>query len=406
VLEATWQGPSPVLSPPPNSASVSLVIRTVPSAQDTETFQGTLFLLNQLKTLEAMIACHAQGAPWVAQGEGVRLDADRLDSFFEDSLDANARNGAQAPQNEVTLLNALEVISSLPVRSDLDFTEKFWNLCSVASGEEDLRALLGATLDLLERGEIFPMVHKNNTCALATLVRDAVKLSRVHTSRDHNEQREALARAFQQWRQDTLACVIDAGLCKLRRDYAHYLVGHDVATWENLEHFLDAKAGLEEQIRRLAGLHRAFEIFSLLKTHAPSIPFESLRRLIREALVLFRDVTKAGEVVIFTLSLPKFSSGTTTLITAITHSLEPALWSATLAAPQPASEHSVFRFAKRDPLFRSPQEVDLAYTDADAEDDDGHLPEVPADTEGQSPHTQPFHLIAASLQTTQWPEMV
>lgn len=418
VLEATWQGPSPVLSPPPNSASASLIIRTVPSSQDRETFQGTLFLLNQLKTLEAMIACHTQQekTPW-AQTEGARLDEGRLDKFFAEAQDPAARGaGGQASQNDVTLLNALEVISSLPVRADLDFTEKFWNLCSVAADEEDLRTLLAATFEQLGRGEIFPMVHKNNSCVLATLIRDAIRLSRVHTARDYNEQKEGLAKSYQQWTQQALACVIDTGLCKLRRDYAHYLVGHDVATWEGLEFFLDSTPSFEEQIRRLEGLHRVFEIFALLRAHAPAIPFESLRRLVREALTLFTNPAKASEVVTFTLTLPKFSSGTTTLLTAICQSLEPALWSVSLtapqqapatgaapAAPQPsAAGHSVFRFSKRDPLFRPPHEIDLSYADDDAE---MQLPEVSPDSDSQTA-AQPFHLITASLHVSQWSEVV
>jgi len=230
VLQATWQGPSTVLSPPPSSAAVSLVIKTVPSSTDKETFQGTLFLLNQLKTLEFMATCLRQGETWV-HPEGVAVNSEKLDRFFEDAVDGSAR--AQT-LNDVSLLNALEVISSLPIRSDLDFTEKLWNLCSASTGEDDLRVVLGAVFELLEKGEVFPMVHKNNTSTLATLVRDAIKVSRVQTSRDHQDQKGALAKAFQHWTSQALQCVIETGLCKIKRDYVHYLIGHDVATWESL----------------------------------------------------------------------------------------------------------------------------------------------------------------------------
>lgn len=150
-----------------------------------------------------------------------------------DALDGNARSNQT--QNDISLLNALEVISSLPVRADLDFTEKLWNFCSTVSSEDDLRAVLGATFDLLDRGEIFPMVHKSNESALAGLVRDAIKLSRTKaSSRDHNEQRGLLSQTFQSWLSRSLQCTIETGLCKLKRDYVHYLVGNDVATWEDL----------------------------------------------------------------------------------------------------------------------------------------------------------------------------
>lgn len=127
-----------------------------------------------------------------------------------------------------------------------------------------------------------------------------------------------------------------------------------------------------EQIQRLAGLHRVFELFSLMKTHVPSIPFESVRRLIREALEVFHDQAKVGEVVVFTLPLPKYSSGTSTMIVAICHSLEPLLWSTTITNPK-ETEISVFRLAKKDPLFKGSQELDLAQLDVD----EGKLPSPP-----------------------------
>ena len=152
------------------------------------------------------------------------------------------------------------------------------------------------------------------------------------------------------------------------------------------DHFLGTSSSVDEQIQRLMALHRVFELFSLMKIHVPTIPFESMRRLVRESLELFHDLGKTDEVVVFTLPLPKYSSGTSNLITAICHrhalfflffsqpffsfsdslsvvdSLEPILWSATLSTAK-GTELSVFRLSKKDPLFRAALDVDLNQAD-------------------------------------------
>ena len=100
-----------------------------------------------------------------------------------------------------------------------------------------------------------PQIHRSNACALATLIRDAVKLWRNPGAADFAEQRvrmgggrgrtgraagglteadgartrggwqEVITRACDHWHEHALECMVDAGLGKLERDYSHYLVG-------------------------------------------------------------------------------------------------------------------------------------------------------------------------------------
>jgi len=97
-----------------------------------------------------------------------------------------------------------------------------------------MKEVLGITFDLLEKGELLPLVHKSNNSNLATLIRDSIKLSRVQTSRDVKEQRDAMIRGFEHWHENTLECVIEIGLCKVKRDYIHYMVGDDTVDFEQL----------------------------------------------------------------------------------------------------------------------------------------------------------------------------
>ncbi|KAJ3050274.1 hypothetical protein HK097_008762 [Rhizophlyctis rosea] len=216
-----------------------------------------------------------------------------------------------------------EAASVLPVRSDLDFTERFWRFLQAAKNKEDMIDALTAVVEELETGRLQPVVNKSNHSSLATAIRDCFKLARLKTAVDIEEQRDAIARAFDYWLESPLEWIVEVGLGKLRKDCVAVLGG------ENVDFFTDASLPLEQQLERLRYLFRVVELVTLIKANVLLMPTDVLRLIIRGGLQYWRDVVEqvegeeqeeemadgeakassAEETVLFCVDLPRWFGG-------------------------------------------------------------------------------------------------
>ncbi|KAK9762375.1 hypothetical protein K7432_011938 [Basidiobolus ranarum] len=329
-MEVAWDGMAKMLSAPPTSALVTLLVKSVDGNLDYENHIATQPLLNELNQLIAWYDCCSQGIPWESK---VRKQG--IASGIDDFLDDVINEGGMAISEETTGVES-GMFNTLPVRKDLDFTEKLWKYCQEAVDADEIIDCLTATIEELETGKLQPLVHKGNHSSLANLIRDCLKLSKLQITADYQEQKETISRSFDYWLEQPLECMVEVGISKLKRDYCHYLIGNDLATWDTLEPFLEPTISLEDQLQRLRYLHRILELWSLVKTNILAIPYESLRVLVQDTISHYNQFLSDPEANEFelplyaTINLPRFSNETDKLLTSLVRSFDPCYWELSL----------------------------------------------------------------------------
>jgi len=113
----------------------------------------------------------------------------------------------------------------------------------------------------VETGRVKPFVHKNNTSALAAIFRDSLRLAKVDAPKDL---KASISKAFDHWHDNPLACLLDLGLSKLWRDYAHIFVGSDLVTYAQFA-AIEAQGDRVKQVMHLCSLQRILELLMLAK---------------------------------------------------------------------------------------------------------------------------------------------
>ena len=101
---------------------------------------------------------------------------------------------------------------------------------TAANNKDDMIDALTAVVEELETGRLQPVINKSNHSSLATAIRDCFKLARLKTAVDVEEQRDAIARAFDYWLESPLEWIVEVGLGKLRKDCVAILGGEDVVS--------------------------------------------------------------------------------------------------------------------------------------------------------------------------------
>ncbi|KAJ3166243.1 hypothetical protein HDU88_003466 [Geranomyces variabilis] len=293
-----------LLSPPQPSAHVALRVRCVAGRCDVENQLPTAALRAELETLRAWdrMRCGDDGAWGEDRGEGAefgraatesRMSPHVVDLWLHEikeegfvlassSTADSARSGGGGDTSGTFDLDAA---NALPVRSDLDFAERFWRFAQEnSSNRSDLSVILNGVIEELETGKLRPMVNKTNHSSFARVIRDCYKLVRMQTAPDFDDQKEAISRTFDYWLEQPLELMVEIGIWKLKRDYCFHLVGGDVASWEELDSFVDATLPLELQVARLGRLHRVLELWALVKSNVLRMPRAALRALVQAAL--------------------------------------------------------------------------------------------------------------------------
>ncbi|KAJ3300411.1 hypothetical protein HK104_000925 [Borealophlyctis nickersoniae] len=319
VLDFTWRGVRELLDPPPSSAHIFMKIRNVYGEADCENQIPTSAIraeLEQLSKWDRILA--GDNWPDIA-------DEERTASSLAATVDAflnQIKQEGPTVEMEEPVETAFDFIASspLPARPDMDFTERFWKFAQGAVNRADLVDALTAVIEELETGRLQPPVNKANHSAFANVIRDCFKLVRLQTSADYDDQKEAIGRIFDYWLEQPMEVMVGIGISKLKRDYCHYLIGNEVASWDRLEPFLDETLPLEEQVLHLRRLHRVFELWSLLRFNVLHMPHEVLRIIIQAALEQYhKDALQSAEggshvsspeaTLVYRVAVPRYLSG-------------------------------------------------------------------------------------------------
>ncbi|KAJ3041505.1 hypothetical protein HDV00_009301 [Rhizophlyctis rosea] len=370
-MEVSWRGTQEILSSPPQSAQITVRIRAVFGGRDPENHIPTSILRAELATLMEWDAIRLGGKEWsdradTGAGVGTTLSG-TVDAFLQPPLSEIKEDGAMMDdrQKDATSAGApngngntstsfdFEAASVLPVRSDLDFTEKLWSFLQGAVNQDDITDALTAVVEELETSRLQPVISKTNHTSLATAIRDCFKLARLKTAVDVDEQRQAIARVFDYWLESPLEWVVEIGLGKLRKDCATILGG------ERVDFFMDATLPLEQQLRRLRYLFRVVELVTLIRSNVLMMPPDVMRLIVRAAVDYWKDVAERWEErgeemeedgggrkdevedpVVFHAELPRWFGGGGKAVEGLVSGITPSSWMMTLGPDAEAQEHT------------------------------------------------------------------
>ncbi|KAI8838565.1 RZZ complex, subunit zwilch [Chytriomyces cf. hyalinus JEL632] len=362
LLEVDWSTVTKLLSPPACPDAITLVVDYVPGHLDPENHFCTLSLRRQLELLsqlETLVSCSGTVEDWLApvsssknaeEGscESAIIDAQKvLENFLEELCfgDANDETsnfktsaGAQNAVGGMAGSNLLATSETLlPLREDLDFTEKLWNLCCELGKGSDIKIVFSRIAEELKSGALQPMISKNNTTCLAIMIRECLKLARTNTSVDFTTRQQAVFASVDEFLADPLNWLLEIGVWKMRRDYNFHLTNVNLANWKQLDPFIGASVPAQSQITQLKQLHNVVEIWSLLHMHVPGgLPQTSARALVAALLDRYNEGTMNedsleemppvdGQVHVM-LSMPQFQAESHTMMEAVCHSQDPILW--------------------------------------------------------------------------------
>ena len=220
------------------------------------------------------------------------------------------------------------------LRTDLDFTEQLWTICSTNPAMTPYLACeaVRQTLDQLKKGSLQPTLHRNNHLSLANLLRESTNHARLQTALDAGQQRDAIVRAIDFWTSDYAMLrqsLIELGFSKLRKDLSHFLLNDDLVSVSDISPFVTSADGTvdqNEQLRQLSVLLDTCLLLYLVRNHVPALPDESLREIARNAILAFDSRTSRDHHVRLVYHLPEFNSAVANLVNSVSRSLEPISW--------------------------------------------------------------------------------
>ncbi|KAJ1771176.1 hypothetical protein LPJ74_002566 [Coemansia sp. RSA 1843] len=188
----------------------------------------------------------------------------------------------------------IHALAGFPVREDLDFTERLWNLSHDAHDDSDLSEIVAAVAEGLETKKLQPYIHQNNRTPLGQLIRDALQVAHLKTLVDDEAEKERLAGQLDVWiDKRPLDAFVHVGVHKLRADFWFYFVGGHLATPRQLEPFVATEIEPERIVPRFWLLLRVIEVWWLVQQAVPGMPQQFMRQTVGAVLSYFSNYLEA-----------------------------------------------------------------------------------------------------------------
>ncbi|KAL7748079.1 hypothetical protein RI367_006625 [Sorochytrium milnesiophthora] len=258
----------------------------------------------------------------------VEMGPDQRQNYANFQQLLSQHNGSEPTPSEAgsaldtLLLSSATRADQYSQRTDLDFTEYLWLFCTRALSLEDLKSSLNAVINVLETAILKPVVHKSNPTALATVVRECLRLACLpESSTEYASTKEAIISQFDYLVESPLDWLSEVGAWKLGRDYAHVLSGGDLLTLSEMGAFASPQFASDERIRGLRCAHRLYELVMLMQTHAPNLPASATSHIVRQAAQDLRRCMQGvenDELLVgplqYSTALARFSSDSQTFV--------------------------------------------------------------------------------------------
>ncbi|KAJ2688479.1 hypothetical protein IWW39_002170 [Coemansia spiralis] len=427
---------------PTSSAQWMLELVSTPLALEPEANKSLKALGMEIKRLETWCACWMSGTKWVDTsrkdgdtfslhpwqalerhhkgdaGASSRLSrhrelfGKRVDEFLDASINDTRGSSTLGPPGRAKDAHSLDVF---PVRKDMDFTERLWNLSHYAYDDSDLSEVIEAIAEGLETRQLQPYIRHSHAdrliSPLAQLIRNSLQMAQQKTLVDEKAERERLAAQLDLWiEEQPLDAFVNIGLHKLRADFWFYFVTAHLATPKQMESYLSDQD--MDPSRLIAGfwkLLRVLEAWWLVQQAVPGMPRHFVLQIVGALLSYFEAADaadpdsspedKAGSEddhdsgsaaclyetrLRVTMYLPLYSAEVQEFVASIVDGFDPARY-AVAAMGDLSAVASKCRLIQ---LTRNPAQVDLQFsnengelihdqlpTDDDAPTDDGNAAE-------------------------------
>lgn len=267
-VECSWS-PVKKIMETPQDATCKVAIRAVPG----DMRNTPLAVYQELCTLVTFADSLETGeVSWVIR-EKTRPIQDLINSFLEDMMEGPVRTKKVAEESED--FDSQLCWKSAFDRSDLDFTEKLWNILRTnATCYQDIVTAFTLVTNELNRGQIQPMVHSNNQTTLAREIRTLYQDPAHMLSLDPSP----------------MVLLVELGIDKLQRDYTSFFLAQKLTSLHFLEWFIPSVELLTpcELVTRLQSLHCILEV-SRLASGSLSLPTNNILTLIRNALDYYKN---------------------------------------------------------------------------------------------------------------------
>jgi hypothetical protein len=168
----------------------------------------------------------------------------------------------------------------VPMRSDLDWTEKLWEFVHKAANVGDLIDVLTLIVDKLEMGKIYPQVNRNNPTALGAICRECIRLASMQSHTVNlTSTRESVEGSFDIFLEDPMDWLIEVGTWKLSRDLIS-LAQKYAPVPKSMTY--DPAAELHDRLKFLTQMLRMVEAAQFIETNLSNVPSSVYLDLYRE----------------------------------------------------------------------------------------------------------------------------
>lgn len=157
------------------------------------------------------------------------------------------------------------------------------------------------------------------------MLRQCLDLSQLETAKETDSLKETLASSFDYYLESPYDLITDLGISSLSHTYIFLLVSQNLCTWTDLACFFDTSLEIDEQITNLGRIQSVLECITMITTNLLSIPFETLRKLVKELLRYYNPQNDVKDYLRIRVGLPRFNRSTAKIVESVS-SVEPREW--------------------------------------------------------------------------------
>lgn len=322
-IQFSWTEFDGLFGPPPESADAVLKVACMPG----DMFSPVLSMYHELRSLYRL--CQLASDPnavtdWCHSEEV--LDSNTKTTITSDAIEDFIREMAHPldSQADVTVLSPSTANMIYEARSDLDFAERLWLFSHSISNYSDLQYLFAEVFKAVVLHKVQPFVHRKSTSTLAQLLRQVLL-----SPDGGNLQEVAMKFQLLLTEKRLLACLVQIGIEKIKRDYQSFLIGADICSAEQYESFFTPSncSSQIEQCIELCKIHSILELDALLMKmlKLPSSVLSGFTRAAMEMLKKDNSYEPFTRSPTFSIPLPGFSPALKSVV-ALCSKLSPAVW--------------------------------------------------------------------------------
>ncbi|GBL77189.1 Protein zwilch [Araneus ventricosus] len=244
-VECSWSNSTSILEPLTDECQCFARLKAIRGDFDS----GAFSLFKEIKLVEALHQSLKNGVMTWSTPERNRNILQEVKEFIKNEKLVIMQNDKSVPGSVAEMkdsdLGATLEQALIKGRTDLDFTEKLWNILKDCSSTEELTEAFSILYNELRNFFIPPFVHHKNTSTIAQIIKTMMKKVTVRPNLES---------------QFVLNLLLEIGIEKLRRDYITIFFSLELIPLECLSSYLQPELLSLEAITCLRKLHSVVEL--------------------------------------------------------------------------------------------------------------------------------------------------